>query len=59
MPKISKPTTKKTSVKAKKVVAPIKKPTKVTKKVSATENKEKAPNKISKTYITKDTEKNI
>ena len=57
MPKISKPSTKKTTVKAKKVVAPIKKPTKVTKKVSATENKIKAPIKISKTYIPKDTEK--
>ena len=57
MPKISKPSTKKTTVKAKKVVAPIKKPIKVTKKVSATENKVKAPIKISKTYIPKDTEK--
>ena len=56
MAKISKPSTKKTTVKAKKVVAPIKKPTKVTKKVSATENKVKAPIKISKTYIPKDTE---
>ena len=57
MPKISKPSTKKTSVKAKNVVAPIKKPTRVIKKVSATETKVKAPIKISKTYIPKDTEK--
>ena len=57
MPKISKPTTKKTSVKAKKVVAPIKKPTKVIKNISPTEVKVKVPIKISKTYIPKDTEK--
>ena len=57
MPKISKPSTKKTSYNAKKVVAPIKKPTKVTKKISATKNNVKAPIKISKTYIPKDTEK--
>jgi DnaK suppressor protein len=57
MPKISKPSTKKTSVKAKNAVASIKKPTKPTKKISATENKVKTPIKISKTYIPKDTEK--
>jgi DnaK suppressor protein len=57
MPKISKSSTKKTSIKVKRAVAPIKKPTKVTKKVSATENKVKALIKISKTYIPKDTEK--
>ncbi|MDB9812382.1 TraR/DksA C4-type zinc finger protein [Candidatus Pelagibacter sp.] len=57
MPKILKASTKKTSVKAKKVVASIKKPTKVIKKISATENKVKAPIKISKTYVPKDTEK--
>ena len=57
MPKISKPSTKKPIAKAKKVAVIIKKPTKVIKKTSATENKVKAPIKISKTYIPKDTEK--
>ena len=57
MPKISKPSTKKPIVKAKKVAVAIKKPTKVIKKISTTENKVKAPIKISKTYIPKDTEK--
>ena len=57
MPKISKSSAKKSSVKAKKVVATIKKPTKAIKKVSTIENKVKAPIKISKTYIPKDTEK--
>ena len=57
MPKISKSSTKKPTAKAKKVAVVIKKPTKVTKKISATENKIKAPIKISKTYIPKDTEK--
>ena len=57
MPKISKPSTKKPTAKAKKVAVAIKKPTKVIKKISATENKVKAPIKISKTYIPKDTEK--
>ena len=57
MPKISKPSTKKPTAKAKKVAVAIKKPTKVIKKISATETKVKALIKISKTYIPKDTEK--
>ena len=57
MPKISKSPIKKTSVKAKKVTTATKKPTKVIKKISTTEIKVKAPIKISKTYIPKDTEK--
>ncbi len=57
MPKISKSPIKKTSVKAKKVTTVTKKPTKVIKKISTTEIKVKAPIKISKTYIPKDTEK--
>ena len=56
MPKISKSPSKKTIVKAKKVITK-KKPTKVIKKISTTENKVKGPIKISKTYIPKDTEK--
>jgi DnaK suppressor protein len=50
MPKISNSSTKKTSVKAKKV-------TKAIKKVITTEKKVKSPIKISKNYIPKDTEK--
>ena len=57
MPKISKPSNKKPTAKAKKSAVAIKKPTKVIKKISVTENKVKAPIKISKTYIPKDTEK--
>ena len=57
MPKISKPSTKKPTAKAKKVAAAIKKPTKVIKKINTTENKIKTTIKISKTYIPKDTEK--
>ena len=57
MPKISKPSAKKSTAKAKKVAAVVKKPTKVIKKIRAIENKVKAPIKISKTYIPKDTEK--
>ena len=57
MSKISKPSTKKSTAKAKKIAVAIKKPTKVIKKISATGNKVKAPIKISKTYIPKDTEK--
>ena len=57
MPKISKPSTKKTSVKKKKVVTPIKKVTKLKKIVTTNEKKVKTPIKISKTYIPKDTEK--
>ena len=57
MPKISKSPTKKTIVKAKKVATTTKKPAKVIKKISTTEIKVKAPIKISKNYIPKDTEK--
>ena len=57
MPKITKSPIKKTSVKVKKVTATPKKPTKVIKKISTTEIKAKAPIKISKTYIPKETEK--
>jgi DnaK suppressor protein len=57
MPKISKLSNKKTSAKAKKVVAQIKKPSKTVKKVVTTEEKVKAIIKISKNYIPNDTEK--
>ena len=57
MPKISKPSTKKEKVKTKKTIAAIKKPSKVIKKVATIEKKVKAPIKISKNYIPKDTEK--
>ena len=57
MPKISKPSTKKTTAKAKKVAAVTKKTVKVIKKIAPTEIKVKAPIKISKTYIPKDKEK--
>ena len=57
MPKISKSPIKKTTVKAKKTTVVTKKPTKVIKKISTPEIKVKAPIKISKTYIPKDTEK--
>ena len=57
MPKITKSPIKKTAVKAKKVTAATKKPTKVIKKISTPRIKVKAAIKISKTYIPKDTEK--
>ena len=57
MPKISKPSSKKTTAKAKKVAAVTKKKIKVIKKIAPTEIKVKSPIKISKTYIPKDTEK--
>jgi len=57
MPKISKPSNKKAKVKAKKTVTAIKKPSKVIGKVANIEKKVKAPIKISKNYIPKDTEK--
>ena len=57
MPKTSKSSTKKTIVKTKKVAAVVKKDTKVIKKNSTPEIKVKAPIKISKTYIPKETEK--
>ncbi len=55
MPKISKSSTKKP--KTKKATEKMKKPSKVIKKVATIEKKEKAPIKISKNYIPKDTEK--
>ena len=57
MPKISKSSSKKTAVKTKKVANKVKKTTEVIKKVTDTEKKVKAPIKISKNYIPKDTEK--
>ena len=57
MPKISKSSVKKAKVKAKKVVSSIKKTTKTIKKVTTIDKKVKAPIKISKNYIPKDTEK--
>jgi DnaK suppressor protein len=57
MPKISKSLTKKPTVKAKKIATTIQKPTKAIKKITTTEKKVKAPIKISKNYIPKDTEK--
>ena len=57
MAKISKSPTKKTVVKTKKLTGRIKKPAKVMKKVATAEKKTKAPIKISKNYIPKDTEK--
>ena len=57
MPKISKSSTKKMTVKTKKVVTVIQKPVKSIKKITTTEKKIKAPIKISKNYIPKDTEK--
>jgi len=57
MPKITKSSVKKAKVKAKKVVSSIKKTTKKIKKVTTIDKKVKAPIKISKNYIPKDTEK--
>jgi len=57
MPKIVKSSTKKTTIKTKKVAKLIQKPTKMTKKIVVTEKKLKKPIKISKNYIPKDTEK--
>ncbi|MDC0616048.1 TraR/DksA family transcriptional regulator [Candidatus Pelagibacter sp.] len=57
MPKISKSPTKKPKVKPKKIVTAIQKPVKAIKKITTTEKKIKAPIKISKNYIPKDTEK--
>ena len=57
MPKISKSSSKKTAVKTKKVANKVKKTTEVIKKVTDAEKKVKAPIKISKNYIPKDTEK--
>ena len=57
MPKISKISKKKTTVKVKKASTAIKKPAKAIKKANATEKKAKVTIKISKNYIPKDTEK--
>ena len=57
MPKISKSSTKRKTVKAKKVTTATQKPAKTIKKIASTEKKIKAPIKISKNYIPKGTEK--
>ena len=57
MPKISKASTKKTTIKAKKASTAVKKPAKTIKKVATIEKKIKAPIRISKNYIPKETEK--
>ena len=57
MPKITKSPVKKTTIKTKKVTVATKKPAKIIKKISTPEIKVKAPIKISKNYIPKDTEK--
>ena len=57
MPKISKSSTKKTTIKTKKVATAIKKTANAVKKIIVSEKKVKAPIKISKNYIPKDTEK--
>src|SRR6056300_2079595 len=57
MPKIAKSSTKKPTAKTKKVAAVVKKATKVIKKNSTPEIKVKAPVKISKNYLPKETEK--
>jgi len=57
MPKIIKTHVKKISDKVKKTATPIKKPVKGIKKIAIIEKKAKAPIKISKSYIPKDTEK--
>ena len=57
MPKITKSSAKKTTVKTTKTTTEVKKPTKAIKKITVTEKKVKAPIKISKNYVPKDTEK--
>ena len=57
MPKITKSSAKKTTVKTIKTTTEVKKPTKAIKKITVTEKKVKAPIKISKNYVPKDTEK--
>ena len=54
---MSKPSNKKTISKIKKIAKVIQKPIKVIKNVATTEKKAKAPIKISKTYVPRDTEK--
>ena len=57
MPKISKKADKKTINKIKKITVAVKKPNKTIKKIITNEKRVKAPIKISKNYIPKDTEK--
>ena len=57
MPKISKSSKNKTSPKRKKAITTIQKPVKTIKKIIVVKKKAKAPIKISKNYIPKDTEK--
>ena len=57
MPKILKSSSKKKTIKKKKVATAIQKPTKTTVKTAVVEKKVKALIKISKNYIPKDTEK--
>tara|TARA_B110000093_G_scaffold48411_1_gene51770 strand:- start:108 stop:650 length:543 start_codon:yes stop_codon:yes gene_type:complete len=57
MPKITKSSAKKTTVKTTKTTTEVKKPAKAIKKIAVTEKKVKAPIKISKNYVPKDTEK--
>jgi DnaK suppressor protein len=57
MPKISKLSSKKVKTKTKKIIVATKKPSTVVKKPNIVEKKIKAPIKISKNYIPKDTEK--
>ena len=57
MPKIIKSSSKKVTIRIKKVAKAIKKPVKVIEKLNTTQKKIKAPIKISKNYIPKDTEK--
>ena len=57
MPKITKSSAKKTTVKTTKTTTEVKKPSKAIKKIAVTEKKVKAPIKISKNYVPKDTEK--
>ena len=57
MPKITKSSAKKTTVKTTKTTTVVKKPAKAIKKILITEKKAKVPIKISKNYVPKDTEK--
>ena len=57
MPKISESSNKKMKTKAKKVTTTMKKPSKAIKIITSIEKKVKAPIKISKNYLPKDTEK--
>ena len=57
MPKISKPSVKKTAVKRKKAASITQKPTKVINMIAITEKKTTVAIKISKNYIPKETEK--